>query len=114
MWSASRVQTVEELFETLVDEFVSRPGVTPPGSTGRFGSHALKVDGSIFAMVVRGALVLKLPRDRVAELITTGDGAPFDANKGRPMKEWVTVHGTDLGTWSALTDEAYAFVAKSL
>ncbi|MGD9990144.1 hypothetical protein [Pseudonocardia sp.] len=31
------METVEELFETLVDEFVSRPGVTPPGSTGRFG-----------------------------------------------------------------------------
>ncbi|ODU04627.1 MAG: hypothetical protein ABS81_10100 [Pseudonocardia sp. SCN 72-86] len=114
MWSASRVETVEELFETLVDEFVSRPGVTPPGSTGRFGSHALKVDGSIFAMVVRGALVLKLPGDRVTALVEAGEGGPFDANKGRPMKEWVTVRGTDLKVWRTLTEEAYRFVGKTL
>lgn len=114
MWSASRVETVEELFETLVDEFVSRPGVTPPGSTGRFGSHALKVDGSIFAMVVRGALVLKLPRDRVTELITAGEGGPFDANKGTPMREWVSVRDTDLDNWRTLADEAYRFVRTTL
>ncbi|RTL62052.1 MAG: hypothetical protein EKK42_33230 [Pseudonocardiaceae bacterium] len=114
MWSASRVETVEELFETLVDEFVARPGVTPPGSTGRFGSHALKVDGSIFAMVVRGALVLKLPRDRVTELITAGEGGPFDANKGTPMREWVSVRDTDLDNWRTLADEAYRFVRTTL
>ncbi|GAY12178.1 hypothetical protein [Pseudonocardia sp. N23] len=104
------METVEELFEQLVDEFVGRPGVTPPGSTGRFGSHALKVDGSIFAMLVRGALVLKLPRDRVTGLVATGEGGPFDAGRGRPMKEWVTVHGADPDAWRLLTQEAYRFV----
>ncbi|RAK61852.1 hypothetical protein DJ021_15805 [Phenylobacterium hankyongense] len=53
-------------------------------------------------------LLLKLPAARVAELIAAGVGSPFDANKGRPMKEWVTV-GAEAG-WLALAREAAAFV----
>lgn len=101
---------LEAQFEQLVDEFVSRPGVTPPGSTGRFGSHALKVDGSIFAMLVRGHLVVKLPRDRVADLIADRTGGPFDANKGTPMKEWLTVLAEEPQVWRSLAEEAMAFV----
>jgi hypothetical protein len=56
----------EERFEGLVDEFTGRPGITPPGATGGFGRAALRVHGRIFAMFVRGQLVLKLPRARVA------------------------------------------------
>ena len=98
-------------FDELVDEFVGRPGVTPPAAhRGGFGSHALKVDGSIFAMHVRGHLVVKLPRARVLELIADGAGAPFDANTGTPKKEWLTV--LDEPAWRDLADEAYAFVGK--
>lgn len=103
---------MEERFADLVDEFVGRPGVSPPGSAGRFGSHALKVGDSIFAMVVRGRLVVKLPRARVAELIADGTGGPFDANKGTPMKEWLTVLADDQEVWRALAEEALGFVAR--
>lgn len=98
---------LEQRFSDLVDELCSRPGVAPPGGNG-FGSHALKVDGSIFAMLVRGHLVVKLPRDRVAELVAAGTGGPFDANKGRAMKEWLTV--LDESTWDALAVEAWEYV----
>lgn len=98
-------------FDELVDEFVGRPGVTPPGAHGGgFGSHALKVDGSIFAMYVRDHLVVKLPRARVLDLIDDGTGAPFDANTGTPKKEWLTV--LDESVWRELADEALAFVGK--
>lgn len=98
-------------FDDLVDEFVGRAGVMPPAAHGSgFGSHALKVDGSIFAMHVRGHLVVKLPRVRVLELIADGIGGPFDANTGTPKKEWLTV--LDVASWRALADEAYAFVGK--
>ena len=60
-------------------------------------------------MIRDGTLVLKLPRDRVAALITSGEGAAFDAGKGRPMKEWVAVEAGDEADWLALAEEALAF-----
>jgi hypothetical protein len=103
----------DALFAVLVDAFADRPGVTPPAEgDSRFGSAALQVNGAIFAMVTRGRLVVKLPSRRVAALVDAGTGVPFDANRGLPMKQWLTVAGTDAATWRALTEEAYAFVAQ--
>jgi TfoX N-terminal domain len=99
-------------FAALVEVLVTRPGVGPPSAGNRrgFGSAALTVDGSIFAMVVGGGLVLKLPRHRVEGLVAAGTGLPFAAANGTPMREWVALdHGTpesDLG----LAEEALEFV----
>jgi TfoX/Sxy family transcriptional regulator of competence genes len=104
---------IEERFADLVDELAGCPGVeVPQASRRRFGSDALKVNGSIFAMVTGGRLVVKLPRHRVEELIAAGKGAPFAAAKGRPMKEWVTVTSDDHGTWVAVAREALEFVGR--
>ena len=106
------LSTPEERFATLVDELAGSPGVSPPdpGGAGRkFGANAVKVDGKIFAMLVGGELVVKLPKSRVDELISTGDGGPFGAGKGRPMKEWVTLAPDS--DWRALTREAVGFVS---
>jgi hypothetical protein len=104
----------EEQFAELVEEYAGVPGVTLPGESGRsgFGSHALKVNGSIFAMLVRGHLVVKLPALRVDALVEEGSGVPFDANKGKPMKEWLTVSDADAGRWLELSNEALAFVGS--
>jgi hypothetical protein len=107
--------TVEEQFTEVVAHFTATPGVTGPGdgpAGGRrgFGSAALKINGSIFAMVSHGRLVVKLPAPRVRELITAGVGEPFDAGKGRPLKEWLTVCGADDSTWRELASEAARFV----
>jgi hypothetical protein len=61
-------------------------------------------------MLPRDRLVLKLPRDRVQALIAEGVGTVFDANKGTPMKEWLTVLSTEPSTWESLAREAMAFV----
>ena len=103
----------EARFAALVEHFAGRPGVEfPAESRRRFGSDALKVNGSIFAMVTSGRLVVKLPRQRVDELLATGTGAPFDSGKGRPMKEWLTVTSDDDETWRALAGEALDFVTQ--
>jgi hypothetical protein len=98
-------------FAELVEALAGRPGVTLGSGRRGFGSDALQVDGRIFAMVSSGRLVLKLPRERVAALLASGDGAPFDAGKGRPMKEWVVLEPRADKRSMSLAQEAIMFVA---
>lgn len=73
-------------------------------------SLGLKVDGKIFAMLVRGELVVKLPRERVDALAGSGRGRRFDPRgDGRLMKEWLVLEGPE-PSWLDLTREAYRFV----
>jgi hypothetical protein len=95
-------------FEDLVTEFNDAEGVTPPRGGSGFGRSALRYRGKIFAMHVRGALVVKLPADRVARLVAAGHGAHFDANKGTPMREWFAAAPDCSPTWSDLAAEALA------
>jgi TfoX/Sxy family transcriptional regulator of competence genes len=103
----------EACFDEVVATLRDRPGVAPPDPTRRgFGADALTVHGAIFAMVTRGALVVKLPAARVRDLVEAGDGAPFTAGRGRPMKEWVAVAAVDPDAWRTLAEEACAFVSS--
>jgi hypothetical protein len=74
-----------------------------------FASYGLKVDGKIFAMVVKGNLVVKLPAPRVDELIAAGAASRFDPRHGRPMKEWAVFTGKK-PSWAILAREAHRFV----
>jgi hypothetical protein len=100
----------EERFAALVDELAGEPGVQPPQpSQGRlFGADTLKVNGKIFAMLAQGSLVVKLPAARVRELIAAEAGGPFDAGKGKPMREWLTA--APEADWQNLAREALKFV----
>jgi hypothetical protein len=104
--------TAEERFDALVETLAKERGVTPPGASPArgFGSNALKVDGSIFAMLAYGRLVVKLPAARVTELLADGTGGPFSAGKGRPMREWVSVDVDHGDLWEGLAREALLFV----
>jgi hypothetical protein len=99
------------LFESLCDEYAGVSGVTVPGGGSGFGSNAIKINKSIFAMLVDNRLVVKLPAARVTELISSGDGLPFDAGKGKPMKEWVGLTVDD-EICRGLVAEAMMFVGK--
>jgi TfoX/Sxy family transcriptional regulator of competence genes len=73
-------------------------------------SLGLRVGGKIFAMLVRGDLVVKLPRERVDALVAAGRGQAFDPRRdGRLMKEWLVFQGDD-PSWVDLAREAHAFV----
>lgn len=97
-------------FAAVVEAFAGDPDVEPPRPGGRgFGSRALRVDGSIFAMLdVFGRFVVKLPPDRVAGLVGGGAGAPFDNGRGRVMRGWVVLGEEQ--DWAAFAREARAFV----
>jgi hypothetical protein len=75
------------------------------------GPGTLQVNGRIHAMVSRGRSVVKLPRARAGTLIASGTGLPFDASKGRPMKEWVAIAEHAADQWTKLTDKARQFVS---
>ena len=97
----------------LVKRFMGEPGVTSIAEGKGFGSSGqLKVSGRIFAMLVRDELVVKLPRQRVNELVEQREGVHFDAGKGTPMREWFVLSPTSKKTWATLAREAYEFVKK--
>ena len=113
MATDSAADPARERYEDLVDELVAVDGVSPPRGGSGFGRGALRYHGKIFAMLVRGRLVVKLPADRVAELIGSGDGAAFDANKGTPMREWLSLEPESAIDWLGLASEALDFARAS-
>ena len=85
------------------------PGVS--GGTGFGRSAGLRLHGKIYAMLVDGELVVKLPKARVDELVTKGGARRF-GHGARVMKEWVTLPGATARRWKALVAEAKGFVGE--
>jgi TfoX/Sxy family transcriptional regulator of competence genes len=103
------VSPAAEAFAQAVAEMSEHPGVE---TTRMFGSAGLKTHGRTFAMIVKGRLVVKLPRDRVDALVSAGTGDRFDPGHGRLMREWISLaEAVDRSTSRALVAEAYTFVA---
>jgi hypothetical protein len=101
----------ENRYAALAETFADHARVTRVTEGRGFGSSGqLKIDGRIFAMLVRDRLVVKLPKGRVDELVTSGDGERFDAGKARPMREWFVLSPTSRRQWAALAKEALDFV----
>jgi len=103
-----------ERFQAIVDEFVDDRDVTRPvGSGRRFGSSGeLTIRGKIFAMLTsKGQFVVKLPRERVDELVASGRGERWGPGTGRIMKEWLSVEPAFAEEWLPLAREAREFVA---
>lgn len=99
----------EDRYEDLITELVGTMGVTPPRGGSGFGRTALRFQDKIFAMLVRGRLVVKLPAERVDALVADGEGVRFDANKGRPMREWFSLDPASGRAWLPLAREALDF-----
>jgi TfoX/Sxy family transcriptional regulator of competence genes len=74
-----------------------------------FGSVGLKTNGKVFAMLVKGKFVAKLPKERVADLVASTGAKYFDPGHGKLMKEWVALAGSE-NLWINLAKEARRFV----
>lgn len=92
-----------ERFEDVARELLGEPGVTEGSGFGK--SPGLRVNDKIFAMLVGGRLVVKLPRERCEELV--GQQANYLQMGKRQMREWISV---DDGDWTALSREALDYV----
>ena len=100
-----------EQFWSVADEFI----VTGRVEEGTMmGHHCLRATsgGGFVATVERssGNLVVKLPKNRVAELTGSGEGLAF-APAGKVFREWVAIPSQDATRWAELIEESIAFVA---
>ena len=74
-------------------------------------SNVLSVNGKIFAMLNNDKLVVKLPKQRVDELVAARVGTYFDPGHGRLMKQWISIH-PGRAPWIGLARDAYTFVKR--
>jgi hypothetical protein len=104
--------TPEALFWDLIDELREHDERVEEGTI--MGGRCARVAGEFLALVgykVSG-MVIKLPRQRVDELISEGVGEPF-APAGKVFREWVAIATPDRRRWSKLLRESVAFVAPA-
>jgi len=99
----------EELFWELAEHLLAQPAVT---RSTMMGYPCLRRNGVFFACVERhtGHLVVKLPADRVVELIASRQACSFAPN-GRTFREWAAFPVPDRAMWLARLEEAQAFAA---
>ena len=101
------MSTSEEAFAAVAAEFLGEPDVDE--GTGFGAMPGLRTSGRIFAMLVGGELVVKLPAARCAALLDPGDAKPFEIGSRR-MREWASIGKVDERAWLALAREAREFV----
>jgi hypothetical protein len=77
-----------------------------------FSSPGLRYEDRIFAMHVKGDLVVKLAAGRCEELASDGAARPFRMGN-REMREWVVVGPEREFEWDGLADEALAYARSA-
>jgi hypothetical protein len=100
---------VHPAFDAIQVRFESEPDVEQGTGFGR--SPGLRIRGKIFAMLIDGELVVKLPADRCTELVAAGHGRLFRSG-AREMREWVVVGDEHADEWLGLAEDAHAFVGR--
>ena len=70
------------------------------------GAQGIKRRGKLFVMFMKGDIIVKLPENRVKEIIDLGDGAPFDPGTGKPMKNRILIPASKKDLWIKYSEEA--------
>ena len=98
----------KSLFWKIADEMIAE-GEAEEGTM--MGHPCLRTGGQFFATILgeREEVVVKLPKERVTELIREEIGLPF-APAGRKFKEWAALPKEQSRRWRRLIAEAKAFV----
>lgn len=102
-------RTPEQIWKPIAEAELARRGIK--GGTGFGRSEGLRVSNKIYAMLVNGELVVRVPKPRVDELVDAGIGRRFEPSPGRIMKEWLSLPPTASRRWRGLVAEARAFVS---
>ena len=106
------LSNVDIPFTPIVQKMLKERGVT---QAKMFGASGLKIGRKMFAMSVKGELIIKLPKERVDILIASKQWKQFYHlfNKSRLMKEWVSIGHKHKSKWFKLVQEAKDFVAST-
>jgi hypothetical protein len=100
------------LYDVLTDDLLYDPAI---GRATMMGYPCVRLAGKFLASYddKAGRLVVKLPRDRVLELVEDGSGDPF-APAGKIFREWISIPTVDRALWQRLLAEAVEFARKSV
>ena len=98
--------TSEENWSKVKEHFLKLSEVQKQG-------EALKIRKKMFAMLSKGNFVVKLPKNRVSEMLDSGEGLPYDPGNGKIMKEWAIIPENTSEKWIDYASEAMEF-AKTL
>ena len=101
-----------DLYDELTDDLLYDPAI---GRATMMGYPCVRLAGRFLASYddKAGCLVVKLPRERVTELVENGDGDPF-APAGKVFREWVSIPTLNRDLWRTLLTEAVAFARRGL
>ncbi|MGQ0570870.1 MAG: TfoX/Sxy family protein [Armatimonadota bacterium] len=110
MQARGRPTTSDDLFKPVSEAFQEDRSVS---KAKMFGAVGLKVAGKVFAMLVKGQLVVKLPNQRVESIVASKKGSYFDPGHGKLMTEWVAVRADRKSAWVKLATEARDFVRRT-
>jgi hypothetical protein len=94
--------TAEEFWSKVKEHYLKMPEVLKQG-------EALKINKKMFCMFSHGDFVVKLPNKRVEELISSGNGFPYDPGNGKIMKEWAIIPEKYANKWIEYALEAKTF-----
>jgi len=99
----------EARFWALADPMLEQAGVT---RSTMMGLPCVRTDGQFFASFDRrtGDMLVKLPESRVDALIDAGRAHSYPP-AGRRFRQWAAIAPTRRRAWTALLEEALAFVA---
>ena len=87
---------MSDVYEEVKTHFANYPEVEV--LSGR-GAQGIKRGGKMFVMFLKGDLLVKLPENRVKEVIDTGDGLPYDPGTGKFMKNRVLIPVSNKDKW---------------
>jgi hypothetical protein len=101
-----------DLYDELTDDLLYDPAI---GRATMMGYPCVRLAGRFLASYEDKAhcLVVKLPAERVTELVANGHGAPF-APAGKVFREWVSIPTADRNLWQTVLAEAVDFARQGL
>lgn len=107
-----RADDARDLYDELTDDLLYDPAI---GRATMMGYPCVRLAGRFLASYddKAGCLVVKLPRERVAELVERGGGDSF-APAGKVFREWVAIPTVDRKLWQTVLAEAVDFARKGL
>jgi len=107
-------EVIRQRYTRLAKALLKDQSVIQPTRKKGFGSSGLYTRDKLFAFLShRNRLVVKLPRERVNELVARREVARWNPRgDGRGLREWAAVRPASRIRWLSLAREAMKFVAS--